>query len=273
MKNPNKDFEYQESTDSCSTKHILDDHSKDNVDVDSIQKTSDDEKSDNVRITILENHFKDEISEVSGPSEDSGEIAELEFHNNFNILATGLITDHITDDQKYELEHKNLEKIIEVRSKAVAENLVDSESDINYKISSKNSENSEKDIEENVCLDDENLEDLTVDEAHKDLKKIIVNESKAKSEHLFDSKSVENHIKPEKNSQKSVEYPQDITTRLGIDRNYVIEDEIKNLQVTLVPIMTQAHLTLPGSFEEKTLIRPQSPVCDFIQKVLLESYV
>ena len=267
FENPDKDSEYQESTDSCSTKQILDDHSKDNVNVDSIQKTSDDEKSDNVRITILENHFKDEISEVSG------EIDELEFYKHFNILATGLITDHITEDQKYELEHKNLEKITEVRSKAVAENLVDRESDINYEISSENSENSEKDIEENVCLDDENVKDLTVDEGHKDFKKIILNESKAKSEHLFDSKSVENHIKPEKNFQKSVEYPHDITTRLGIDRNYVVKDEIKNLQVTLVPIMTQAHLTQPGSFEEKTLIRPQSPVCDFIRKVLLESYV
>ena len=260
MKNPNKDSEYHESSDSCSTKQILDDHSKDNIDIDSFQKTSDDEKSNNFRITIPENHSKDEISEVSE------EIGEVESQQNCNILATALITDHITDA-------KNHEEIIEVESKAVAENFVDSESDINYEISSKNSENSEKDIEENECLDDENLEDLTVEEADKDLKKIIVNESKAKSEHLFDSKSVENHIKPEKNSQKSVEYPHDITTRLGIDRNNMIEDEIQNLQVTLVPIMTQAHPTLPGSFEEKTLIRPQSPVCDFIQKVLLESYV
>ena len=245
----------------------MDDHSKDNIDVDSIQKTSDDEKSDNVRITILENHSKDEISEKSE------EIAEIESQKNFDISATGLITEHATDDQKHELEHENLEKTTEVESETVAENLIDSQSDINYKISSKNSENSEKDIEANVCMDDENLEDLKVDVGHEDLEKINVDEFKAKSEHLFDSKSVENHIKPEKNSQKSVEYPHDITTRLGIDRNYMIEDEIQNLQVTLVPIMTQAHLTLPGSFEEKTLIRPQSPVCDFIQKVLLESYV
>lgn len=224
-KNPNKDSEYQESSDSCSTKQILDDHSKDNIDVDSIEKTSD-----------------DEISEASG------EIGELESHKNFNISATGSITDHLTDVQTNDLEYKNLGKITEVESEAVAENLFDSESDINYKISSKNSENSEKDIEANA------------------------DESEAKSEHLFHSKSVENHIKPEK-CQKFVEHPHDITTRLGIDRNYVIEDEIQNLQVTLVPIMTPAHLTLPCSFEEKTLLRPQSPVCDFIQKVLLESYV
>ena len=241
-KNPNKDSKYQESSDSCSTKQILDDHSKDNNDVDSIEKTSDDEKSDNVHITILENHSKDEISEASG------EIAELESHKNFNISATGSITDHLTDVQTNDLEYKNLGKITEVESEAVAENLFESESDINYEISSKNSENSEKDIEANA------------------------DESEAKSEHLFDSKSVENHIKPEK-CQKFVEHPHDITTRLGIDRNYVIEDEIQNLQVTLVPIMTPAHLTLPCSFEEKTLLRPQSPVCDFIQKVLLESYV
>ena len=221
----------------------MDDHSKDNIDVDSIQKTSDDEKS------------------------------ELESEKKFDISATGLITDHITDDQKYELEHKNLQKITEVESEAVAKNLIDSESDINYEISSKNSENSEEDIEANACMDDVNLEDLTVDVGHKDLKKIIANKFEAKSEHLHDSKLVDNHIKPENISRKSVEYPHDITTRLGIDKNYVIADEIQNLQVTLVPIMTPARPTIPDSFEDKTLLRPQSPVCDFIQKVLLESYV
>ena len=58
-----------------------------------------------------------------------------------------------------------------------------------------------------------------------------------------------------------------MTTRLGIDKDHVIEDEIQNLEVTLVPIITSAPL------QETNLLRPQSPVCDFIQKVLLESYV
>ena len=56
-----------------------------------------------------------------------------------------------------------------------------------------------------------------------------------------------------------------MTTRLGIDKDHVMQDEIQNLKVTLVPIITPA--------KETNLLRPQSPVCDFIQKVLLESYV
>ena len=77
----------------------------------------------------------------------------------------------------------------------------------------------------------------------------------------------ENSIKSDKNSQNSNKYPQEMTTRLGIDKNHVIEDEIQNLEVTLVPIIKSAPL------QETNLLRPQSPVCDFIQKVLQESYV
>ena len=72
------------------------------------------------------------------------------------------------------------------------------------------------------------------------------------------------------------EYPQEVKTRLGTDDNHMIEDEIQNLKVTLVPIMTSNQTTTGNplaQFHEKNLLRPQSPVCDFIQKVLLESYV
>ena len=72
-------------------------------------------------------------------------------------------------------------------------------------------------------------------------------------------------------SQNSTNYPQEMTTRLGIEKDHVLEDEIQNLQVTLVPIITPAGA--PAPLKETNLLRPQSPVCDFIQKVLLESYV
>ena len=73
-------------------------------------------------------------------------------------------------------------------------------------------------------------------------------------------------------TRKLAEYPQDVKTRLGIDDNHVIEDEIQNL-VTLVPIMTSNQTDPLSPFHKKNSLRPKSPVCDFIQKVLLESYV
>ena len=65
-------------------------------------------------------------------------------------------------------------------------------------------------------------------------------------------------------------YPQEITTRLSVANNYVAEDQIQNLKVTLVPITKPASTIYT---EEVTSLRSQSPVCDFIQRVLLESYV
>ena len=76
----------------------------------------------------------------------------------------------------------------------------------------------------------------------------------------------------ETKNEHLVEYPQDITTRFRLEHNQISQDDIQNLKVTLVPIQSSFQ---NRRIEEKTapLPRPQSPVCDFIQRVILESYV
>ena len=76
----------------------------------------------------------------------------------------------------------------------------------------------------------------------------------------------------ETKNEHLVDYPQDITTRFGLEHDQVSQDDIQNLKVTLVPIQSSFQ---SRRIEEKTapIQRPQSPVCDFIQRVILESYV
>ena len=166
--------------------------------------------------------------------------------------------------------NRNPQDINEVESLVDAENII-SESDENCKISDIKCDYSENDTIESQFIDDDKLEELNFAVEFQNHGKI---NDEVKIESLVDIESEENHIEPDKINRKSVKYPQDITTRLGIDRNHDIEDEIQNLQVTLVPIMRPIRETSSAAvLKEENLLRPQSPVCDFIQKVLLESYV
>ena len=204
-------------------------------------------------MAIPENFSEDEISEVESP--------------------TDLITDQPSHNQEVRFEHKSLEIIKESESEAEAENRVDKVSNENCEMSGKNSEIAEIDGEDSEFFDDQKLQDFKVDDELRTLEKPNKVEVEVEYEYHLDNKSDENLISPNEMTRKLAEYPQDLTTRLGIDDNRVFEDEIQNLKVTLVPIMTSTQTNPLAPFHEKNLLRPQSPVCDFIQKVLLESYV
>ena len=219
------------------------------------EKPNDDENktSKYSLMAVPENFSEDEISEVESP--------------------TNLITDQPSHDQEVKLEHINLERIKEVDYEAEAENHVDKMSNENCEMSEKNSEIAEIDNEESEFIDDQKLQDFKVDVELRSLENPNKVEVEVESEYFLDNESDENRTNPDEMTRELAEFPQDVKTRLGIDDNLVLEDEIQNLKVTLVPIMTSNQINALAPFHKQNLPRPQSPVCDFIQKVLLESYV
>ena len=224
------------------------------MEIETINEQPNDDENKTLKYSLMaipDNFSEDESSEVESPN--------------------NLITDQLSHDQEVKLEHKNLERIKGDESEAEAEDHLDKLSNENCEMSEKNSEVAE--IEESELIDDQKVQDLKVDVELRSLEKINKVEVEVESEYLLDNGSDENRINPNEMTRKLVEYPQDLTTRLGIDDDRVIEDEIQNLKVTLVPIMTSTQTNPLVPFHEKNLPRPQSPVCDFIQKVLLESYV
>ena len=243
VRNPNKDSDYENSSDSCSINQIeietLNEQTKEINDIDSVRNAYENENSEKILIPVLE----------SENQADKSSFCSL----------TGQLSDN-----------GNPQEINEVESLVDAEIII-SESDENCKISDIKCNYSEKDKIGSQFIADDKVEELKSAVEFQNNGKI---NDEVEIESLVDIESAENHIEPDKINQKSVEYPQDITTRLGIDRNHDSEDEIQNLQVTLVPIMRPIRETSSAAvLKEENLLRPQSPVCDFIQKVLLESYV
>ena len=224
------------------------------MEIETINEQPNDDENKTLKYSLMavpDNFSEDEISEIESP--------------------TDLKTDQLSHNQEVKLEHKNLERIKEVESEAEAEDHFDKVSNENCEMSEKNFEIAE--IEENEFIDNQKIQDLKVDVELRTLEKFNKVEVEVESDCLPDNESDENRINPNETTRKLVEYPQDLTTRLGIDDDRVIEDEIQNLKVTLVPIMTSNQISELDPFHKKNLPRPQSPVCDFIQKVLLESYV
>ena len=149
----------------------------------------------------------------------------------------------------------------------------------------------DEEIESKLITGSENIEKLTV---HQNRANRTVS-SAAVDDHVVDcarasdeAKSTRNELQIESKlisepndigimvekvkNELSSDYPTDMTTRFGLEHGQATQDDIQNLKVTLVPIKNSL---CSRRIKEKgtPLPRPQSPVCDFIQRVILESYV
>ena len=149
----------------------------------------------------------------------------------------------------------------------------------------------DEEIESKLISGSENIEKLTIhqnkanraisfataDDNVADRGRVSDESQSTRSELSIESKlfsepnNIEIMVKKAENELSS-DYPTDMTTRFELEHGQVAQDDIQNLKVTLVPIQKSLW---SRRIEEKDarLQRPQSPVCDFIQRVILESYV